>query len=153
MSDVPIVFAQEPFALIVAGLKTLTVRHWEEIAHNKELIKLDPDWEKYQNLGDMGIAHFTSARKNNELVGYQIYFVMPHMHYKSSLTAISDVLFLAPEVRKGRTGIKLIQFAEKNLKAIGVQRVLQNVKLSNDWGTILEVLGYKPFERIYAKLL
>ena len=146
-------YAQESFADMEIELKTLTVRHWEEIAHNKELIKLDPDWEMYRILGAKGVIHFTSARKDGELVGYQVYSVMPHMHYKSSLTASSDVLYLAPEYRKGRTGIRLMQAAEKNLKALGVQRVLQNVKLSNDWGAILEMLGFTPFERIYSKLL
>ena len=95
----------------------------------------------------------TTARDGSILVGYQIYFVMPHMHYKNSLTAMSDVLFLAPEHRKGLAGILLMKSAEKELVKLGVQRIIQNVKLANDWGSILERIGYKPFERIYTKIL
>lgn len=94
-----------------------------------------------------------TARLDGELVGYQVYIITPHLHYKSSITAMSDILYLAPEHRLGRLGLKLMQHAESELKARNVQRVIQNVKLSNDWGRILERMGYKPFERIYAKLL
>jgi GNAT superfamily N-acetyltransferase len=66
---------------------------------------------------------------------------------------MSDVLYLAPEYRKGTTGIRLMKTAEEELVKLGVQRIVQNVKLTNDWGSILERMGYKPFERIYTKVL
>lgn len=87
------------------------------------------------------------------MVGYQVYIVTPHLHYKSSLTALSDVLYLAPEHRQGTTGIRLMKAAEEALVKRGVQKVVQNVKLKNDWGLILERMGYSPIERIYAKML
>lgn len=152
MSDA-ITYAQEPWARCQAEIATLCVRHWEEIAHNKEFIKLDPDWPKYAALDAAGMLSVTTARDGAELVGYQIYFVMPHMHYKQSLTASSDVLYLAPERRNGTAGIRLMRCAEEALEKLGVQRVVQNVKLANDWGQILERMGYTPFERIYTKIL
>lgn len=132
----------------------LCVLHWEEIALNRDSIPLAPDWERYEALANLGMVETAVARdEDGQLVGYQVYFVMPHMHYKTSLTAMSDVLFLAKEHRKGMTGIRLMKCAEQRLKERGVQRVIQNVKLHSDWGLILERLQYKPFERLYAKLL
>lgn len=132
----------------------LCVRHWEEIALNKDCIPLAPDWDRYQLLANAGMIESAVARdEGGRLVGYQVYIVMPHMHYKTSLTAMSDILFLAPEYRKGMTGIRLMKRAEDRLIERGVQRVIQNVKLHSDWGLILERMKYKPFERLYAKLL
>ena len=148
-----ITYQQETWDKFQPDFERLCVRHWEEIAHNKDLIPLSPDWNVYQGLANAGMLHATAAREEGELVGYQIYIVTPHPHYKTSLTANSDVLYLAPERRQGMTGIKLMKAAEANLKAIGVQRVLQNVKFSNDWGAILDRMGYSPFERIYSKIL
>ena len=131
----------------------LCIRHWEEIALNKDLIPLNPDWKHYEELSNAGMLEVTTARTEKSLIGYQIYIVGPHLHYKSSITAISDVLYLAPEYRRGTTGIRLMKTAEKRLRERGVQRVVQNVKLHNDWGKILERMGYDPFECLYAKVL
>jgi hypothetical protein len=46
-----------------------------------------------------------------------------------------------------------MQCAEEELKRLNVQRIVQNVKVTNDWSKILERMGYKPFEYIYTKLL
>jgi GNAT superfamily N-acetyltransferase len=143
----------EPWSKCQPDIAQLCVRHWEEIAHNKDFIKLDPDWDKYALLDKAGMLSVTIARVDGVIAGYQIYMVMPHLHYKNSLTAMSDVLYLAPEQRHGTFGIRLMKAAEEELNRLGVQRIIQNVKLTNDWGKILERMGYKPFERIYAKIL
>lgn len=148
-----IAYQIEPWSQMQPEFAVLCVRHWNEIAHNKSLIPLDPDWDRYAAFAQMGLLTIATARHEGALVGYQIYIVMPHLHYKQSLTAMSDVVYLAPEHRKGRAGIRLMDCAEDELKRIGVQRVMQNVKFTNDWGSILERKGYKPFEKIYAKIL
>lgn len=143
----------EPWSAITAEDRKLCQRHWEEIAHNKEKIKLDPDWERYDEMGKRGVLHLTTARRDGVLVGYVIYFLVYHVHYRKSLTAIADVLYLVPEERFGRTGIRLLEQSEASLKGMGVQRVVQNVKVDHDWSPILTRLGYKPFERLFSKLL
>jgi len=148
-----ITFQIECWADCQPEIASLCVRHWEEIAHNKDLIKLDPDWERYRILADNHVLSVATARVDGILIGYQIYMVMAHLHYKQSLTAMSDVLYLAPEYRQGTAGIRLMKCAEEELNRLGVQRIIQNVKLTADWGVILERMGYKPFERIYTKLL
>jgi len=136
------------------GIAALCPRHWEEIALNKATIPLEPDWGRYQQLADLQMLETTTARNEaGDIVGYLIYIVAPHLHYKSSTTAMSDVLFLAPEYRRGTLGLKLLSRAEDRLCERGVQRVIQNVKLHNDWGAILERMGYAPIERIYSKML
>lgn len=146
--------AVEPWSVLTDEDKSLCERHWYEIAHNRETIPLKPDWGKYKRMADAGIIHLTTAREDGKLIGYLVYIVSHHLHYSTSLTAYADVLYLVPEKRSGSgVGLRLIRFAEKDLKLKGVQRVLQNVKVDNDWSPILCFLGYKPFETIYSKLL
>ncbi len=143
----------ELFGAAQPDLARLCVRHWEEIALNKGAIALDPDWDRYAQLEALGALVLATARAAGELVGYQIFLVTPHLHYRRSLTALSDVVYLAPEHRLGTAGIRLMRCAEAELKRRGVQRVVQNVKLHTDWGRVLERMGYAPIERIYSKLL
>jgi len=143
----------EDWRFVQPDLAVLCIRHWEEIAHNKDLIALEPDWDRYQLMSDAGMLSVTAARNDSELIGYQVYIINNHLHYKSSKTALSDILYLAPEYRQGTLGIRIMKTAEEELKRLGVQRVMQNVKLANDWGVILERMDYKPFERIYTKIL
>lgn len=131
----------------------LCVRHWAEIAKNRDIIELAPDWDKYSKMSDAGLLHLTTARQYGLLVGYMLYIVMPHLHYSKSLTAFADVLYLMPECRQGTTGIRLLKVAEESLRGMCVQRVMQNVKPSNDWSLILTRMGYTEFETIYQKIL
>ena len=146
-------YAIEPFSAAQPEVARLCVRHWEEIALNKGAIALDPDWERYAVLDSMQAIVLATARAEGDLVGYQIFLVSPHLHYRSSLTALSDVVYLAPEHRFGMAGIRLMRCAEAELRRRGVQRVVQNVKLHTDWGRVLERMGYAPIERLYSKLL
>jgi hypothetical protein len=143
----------EPWSILTALDRGLCVRHWQEIAHHQDKIPLSPDWERYRKMAEAGVIHLTTARDAGILVGYLVYFVVPHLHYSKSITALSDVLYLAPEYRLGTTGIRLLKVAEVSLRALGVQRVIQNVKVDHDWSPILLRQGYTLFERVYSKLL
>lgn len=148
-----LIYAIEPFLEAQPEVARLCVRHWEEIALNKGAIALDPDWERYALLDGAGAIVLATARARREMVGYHLFLVSPHLHYRRSLTALSDVVYLAPEHRLGMAGIRLMRCAEAELRRRGVQRVVQNVKLHTDWGRVLERMGYAPIERIYSKLL
>lgn len=128
-------------------------RHWEEIALNKDVVPLDPDWDMYLRMEAAGFFHATTARLDGALVGYAAYFLSRNLHYRSLFVAESDIFWLAPEHRQGMAGVRLLQAAERHLAAIGVNKVVNKVKLHHDVGAVFERLGYAPIERVYAKLL
>src|SRR2546425_11802221 len=105
-------------------------RHWEEIARFKD-IPLAPDRDKYEAIEAAGCFHAFTARENGKLIGYVGFFVGPHMHYSGSVQATQDVLYVAPEHRRGRVGIRLIFFASDALRAEGVQTEQHHVKVAN----------------------
>jgi GNAT superfamily N-acetyltransferase len=149
----PITYQQESLINCEKDAKELLQSHWEEIALNKDVIKLDPDWEAYYSLEDGGVLKVFTARSNGTLVGYFVVICRNHLHYKSNLFAFNDVLYLAKDYRKGMTGPKLMKFAEKCLKEDGVDVLVVNTKRHKPFDQLLVWLGYKHAENIYTKLL
>jgi len=127
--------------------------HWDEIALDKEKIKLNPDIDTFQFLEDCDHLHIITLRDDGKLVGYHASIVRSHLHYKDSLTAYVDMYFVHPDYRKGRVGIDLFKYAEKSLSARGCERVYTGTKLHKDMGVLLSRLGHKETERLYVKYI
>ena len=142
-------YAHESFTNVKDEAKPLLQEHWEEIALNKEDIKLEPDWQRYATLADQGVLRIYTAREDGELKGYFVVMVMPSLHYSSHLFAMNDILFLKKECRKGTTGIKLIKHAVQDLKSIGTKLVHINEKKKQDFGLILDRLGFEHIENVW----
>ena len=149
----PITYQQEFLVTTEKDARPLLEKHWQEIAVNKEHIKLNPDWEAYADLEAFGNLKIFTARDGSALVGYFVVFVRNHIHYKDHLFAHNDILFLSEPYRKGFTGIKLIKFAEECLKADGVSVLTINTKTHKPFDGVLQRLGFNHVENIYSKLL
>lgn len=148
-----ITYQQEFLVTVENDIKPLLERHWEEIAVNKDVIKLNPDWDAYAELEWNGNLKIFTARDDGKLIGYFVVIVRKHIHYKDHLFAANDILFVAPEFRKGTTGTKLIKFAEKCLKEDGVSVLVVNTKRHKPFDKLLDWLGFNHVENVYSKLL
>jgi GNAT superfamily N-acetyltransferase len=145
-------FATETLEQVRGELQPLLESHWREIAHYQD-IPLDPDWEFYESMQDIGRLRFYTARDNGRLVGYCVFFVAPNRHYMSSLQASQDILFLHPEYRNAGNGRALVLYCDAQLREEGVQAVYQHVKSAHDFGPLLLNCGYELVDLIYAKRL
>ena len=74
-----------------------------------------------------------------------------NLHYKQSLQAQQDLLFIDSEYR-GR-GMIFIKWCDDQLRTLGVQVVRHHIKLAHNWGKGLERLGYEAEDVIYSKRL
>lgn len=142
----------EPASALWGEIEPLLYKHWEEIAHFKD-IPLAPNREVYDRLEAAGVLRCFTARLAGALVGYLVATVVPSLHYSGSVQSHQDVLFVLPEHRKSRAGIGLLRFAERQLNAEGVQVLHQHMKVAHDFGPLLERLGYEWVEKIYVKRL
>ena len=68
-------YQQEFLSTVVEDIKPLLKEHWEEIALNKEKIKLNPDWDTYEELEHQGRLKVFTARQDGSLVGYFVIIV------------------------------------------------------------------------------
>lgn len=143
----------EALASVRREAEPLLKQHWEEIAVNKDIIKLNPDWRAYAELDRINALRVFTARKDGELIGYFVVIVSKALHYADHLFANNDVIFLAKPARKGMTGIKLIKFAIESLKAEGITKLHVNTKAHQPFDPILERLGFEEIERVYSLVL
>jgi GNAT superfamily N-acetyltransferase len=126
-------------------------KHYEEIAHHKD-IPLDPDITQYMKLEEIGALRAFIARDEAGLIaGYAVYFIRYNLHYRSSLQALQDVLFIDPE-RRG-FGAKFMLWCDDELKKEGIQITYHHVKQAHNFGPLLERMGYKLVDLIYTRRL
>lgn len=133
-------------------IEPLLALHWAEIANNRDVVKLNPDWEKYAKIDASGLVTFFTVRDGGRLVGYSLFITFPLLHYKDVITATNDIIFLLPEYRKGTCGTRLIKMCHDELMKSGVDKILWHVKPHSDWSPILERMGYKLEEKIFGFL-
>lgn len=149
-----ITFHQEPFAKAYRDASAAIARHYDEIAEDKHIIGLiDPDLEYYAALEKRDMLRVLVARDGNKLVGYYIAVISNNKHYKSVLCATEDMYYLDPDYRKGALGLKLLLEAERMLRETKAVISIAKTKISHDHGVLFERIGYRPFERVYCKIL
>lgn len=115
--------------------------------------KLDPDFDKLTKYAALGMLHIVVARKDGELVGYHASIVDTLLHYRTVLVANADLYWLRPDLRRGRTALRLFQEVERSLRARGVRLLCDGTKLSLDRGELFKFLGYTEIERRFIKPL
>lgn len=141
----------ERFEHVYNEMIPLLEKHWEEIAHYKD-IHLNVDVDRYQAIQDQDMLRIYTARdEQGNLLGYAVYILSHNLHYKQMYQANQDVLFMNPQHRG--LGGKLILYCDEQLSLEGVQVVYHHVKKYFNFGPMLEKLGYEHIEYIYARRL
>ena len=143
-------FSSERVAAVWPEIYPLFEKHWNEIAHFKD-IPLDPDVELYNSLDDLGIMRVFTARDDGKLIGYSVYFVGPHIHFRKSIHATQDVFFINKENRG--FGMRFLRWCDDELRRDGVQVVINAVSQSNDYSPVLRRMGYKESEKMFCRRL
>ncbi len=149
----------EPFYVIARELPPLFRKHWRELAVHKDVIPLDPNWDLMMQQSISGILYVLTVRDEDRLVGYIFNLVAPHAHYRSTLHGLIDMFWLNPRYRRGWTGVRMFTENERQLRKLGVVRLLVSEKLH--WVTqrdrrvrvLFKRLGLKACDVIYSKLL
>ncbi len=148
-------YALEPCASLWAELIPLTEAHYAEVGYYRDTYPLDPDYEGYEAAEAAGLVYWYTARVDGKLVGYVNYIVGPNLHYRGSLHAKQDLLFVAREHRNSKIGYWLVAHSHHALKAMGVQVVYQHTKVApeHNIGSFFKRLGYELIDEIYGKRL
>ena len=145
-------YASEDPSTFIEELRLLIPEHYEELCVTKDFPLL-PDYEAYGRLAVADMLRCITCRSDGKLIGYAIFVVQPHLHYKSCKTAFEDLYFVKKEFRQGRIGIRLFQYAEDVLKKDGVNRIIMHTKIHLDNSRLFEYLGYKHTDKLFTKIL
>jgi L-amino acid N-acyltransferase YncA len=152
-------FAVERWRDIRAEMLPLLVKHWREIALNHADVPLDIDEKRYADMDAAETLHIVTARKAGDLIGYHVAIISTHLHYASTLHGFTDVYYVAPEHRAGRTGLRLFQAVERELQAERAARGHKVMKLFTatknhlNQSRLLEHLGYTSTEQLFTKII
>jgi hypothetical protein len=133
------------------ALLPLLRNHYTEIARYHD-IPLNPDFDMYRGAALIGALRIFVVFCDYEIAGYNIFFVKHNPHYKDSLQAVQDILYMKPATRTF-TAFRFIKWCDEQLCAEGVQVVMHHVKVYKDFGRLLELIGYEPVDTIYARRL
>jgi GNAT superfamily N-acetyltransferase len=130
---------------------SLFQEHYEEIARNKEIMVLKPNWPQYYAVEKAGALFIHVATQDDEVIGYSINFVANHFHYADLKYCQNDVLFIKKEFRGGRLGLRLMKATEKHAKSLGCKLMLWHCKPNTPLNEILPRLNYGVQDVIYSK--
>lgn len=145
---------RENCARFMPDMGPLLERHWREVALYQKEVALAPDLDRYRYLEKIGKLVVLAARDEGRLVGYSVFLLNNHLHYKTCLVASNDVIFLEKEHRSSSSvGIRLVKESERVLVGLRVNRLTWHIKPGNDWSAILKRLGYELEESIMGKLI
>jgi len=149
------VCAVEPmFPDLVIEMQDLWQEQYEELCEHGDVIPLKPDYVRLKKLEKEGYTRWITCRdRNGVLVGYFFWIIMPHLHYRETLTAQADVYFVTKPARSKGAGCKLFDYAINVCRELGVVRIIIGCKIQHDHGSMIEAFGLKHFENFYDLIL
>jgi len=143
----------ESFTAVQPEIAALSGEHYDALALDKELVPLDPDWDRYRELDARGQLCTVTLRAQGKLAGYCIMFVLPELHYRTTLSAKMDMFWVTPEYRGRMGGLRLFRTMERELKRRGCRRMFVGSKLHRDTSRMFEAMGYRHIEAWFSKVL
>jgi GNAT superfamily N-acetyltransferase len=133
-------------------LTPLNKSHHLEISYHSDF-KFEPDKASYIAADNAGVYKLFTARVNGKLIGYAGYFLIRHPHVVSVVQANSDIIYIRPDYRKLGIGRAMLDFADKQLKSMGVSIVYLTLSEKLDFSKLITPMGYTPVDRSYARRL
>ena len=105
-------------------IESLFEEHYEEIARNKQVMILKPNWPVYHKAEEQGTLFTFLAKREGKCIGYSANFIGNHLHYADLLYCQNDLLFVSKDHRGSSLGLKLMKATEKHAKSLGCKLML-----------------------------
>lgn len=135
----------------IEALMPLLCLHRDELATARHLMALAPNVDAYRTLENTRSLLALVAYAGEEIAGYAVSFIGPHLHYSGLRYAENDVLFVKPEFRGGRLGLRLMRETERLAHARGARMVMWHAKPDTALAQMLPRMGYGVQDIIYGK--
>jgi GNAT superfamily N-acetyltransferase len=149
-----LLYEEETFSTCIDEARPLLEFHWQELARNRDRMRLDPRYETYLAAEKRNRLCIGTVRNDGVLIGYACYVVENNLHYGGFSWAVSDIFWLHPEWRGRGLGDRLFRFMEDRLRRRGAAVMHTTYKIEHPAaGRTLERLGHKQIEIGCSKLL
>lgn len=144
-------FQRQALADCFDELQPLVKAHHAEVAFYQD-INLDVDWEAVIRLEQAGALRLYTARDFGSLRGYAVFVLGPALHYKGTLQATADAVYLEPGVRKQMLGVKFLRWCDEELRREGVVIVAHHHS-TRQLRSLYGRLGYELAELVWTRRL
>lgn len=148
-----IVFARESFTEIRNEICPLWEAHFSEVCRDQDAVPLDVDEATYTAMEVREELVVITARRLGDLVGYAFIIVGKHIHHRSTTVAQTDMYYLRPDCRGGRTALRFFRAVEREAASAGAVRFVIETLAGRNHTRLLRHLGYEPNEIMMHKLL
>lgn len=133
------------------ALLPLLRMHRDELATARHLMALAPNVDAYRALENTRSLLALVAYRGEEIAGYSINFIGPHLHYSGLRYAHNDALFIRPQFRGGRLGLRLMRETERLAKERGARLMMWHAKPGTALERILPRMGYGVQDIVFSK--
>lgn len=144
--------AAERLKDVVEEIKPIHAQHWAETESYRHGLTLNPDYDYMINAENHGRFILFTVRVDGAMVGNCMMYLSRSTHTQKWV-AEEDTIYILPEYRKGRLGVRLIQYVEDVLSNMGVTEIRVTVKTVNEVGRLLQHLGYNHTGNQLTKIL
>jgi len=144
--------AAERLANVLDEIKPIHAQHWAETESYRHGLEMNPDYDYMVNAENHGRFILFTVRVNGAMVGNCMMYLSRSTHTQKWV-AEEDTIYILPEYRKGRLGVRLIRYVEYVLANMGVTEIRVTVKTVNDVGRLLQHLGYNHTGNQLTKIL
>lgn len=153
MANSTLTFQRESFDAWLKDVEPLIYPHWKELTLDKDICGDPyPDVERFRLAEKQGYLLIVTARDKENLVGYWVGAILPHLHYpQMGRVASTDMYFLLPQYRVGANGLLLISAAEEEAKTAGAVQFQISCKVHADHTRLMEAMGFTKTDYLFRK--
>lgn len=149
-----ITFQTEKLDEVKDDIIEIMQRHGEEFTYHKDKKgEVAPNWELGILIDSMDRLCICTARDDNELIGYFVFYLTPLAHYRNVLAAFEDTFYLLPEYRSKGIGYRFIKYSVQKMKDSGATMLKVTNKSKSDYKAMWERLGFEQEEIVYTQVL
>jgi spermidine synthase len=92
-------------------------------------------------------------RDDDNLIGYNIFFLKEHPHYKDHVFATNDIVYIDPKYREELTSPEFFKWCEDQLKSSGVSVITYHMKVMKSFQSLMKLLEMDHAEHVYTKYI
>ncbi len=125
-----VTLAREDFYKVAVEIAPLLERHQAELASFPDILA-DCDWDFYEAAARAGLLQIFTAREDGALVGYAVFVVRKHPHYRRHTWANNDVLWVLPAHRRTGVGRAFVSHFLADFTVQGVAVIHMRTKVAH----------------------
>lgn len=126
--------------------------YWDEVAGPFHQYPPDVDWKTYLMAQQAGKLKVLAGRADGVLKAGAFIVITPHPHY-ACIAASLPLLFVDPEYRQGREGLRLVKLAEEEAARAGAQLMMTHGGVHNGVYKLFEHMKYSDAGRYFVKVI